>query len=90
MGTAGTYPAPGDRLGRTSRATGVEILYTCRSGRVRPATTRSSSPRWSPAGFAAWPTGALRWTPEPLLDLTKTSQLDWLMAAVSAAAIPLH
>jgi hypothetical protein len=43
-----------------------------RSGRIRPATTRGSSPRQSPAGFAAWPTGACR----PGTDLASISPMS--------------
>ena len=59
---SGKRRTPADRLDRASRAAGVKILYRSRSGRIRPATTRSWSSRWSPAGFTPWPTGACRST----------------------------
>ena len=60
---AGRRPTPGDRLGRTSRAAGVKMLYKSLLGPIRPATTHGSSPSWSPSGFTALPTGACR--PDP-------------------------
>jgi hypothetical protein len=49
---------PADRPDRASRTAGVEVSYGDRLGRIRPATTCRSLPRWSPAGVRAWPMGA--------------------------------
>jgi hypothetical protein len=37
---AGKRPTPTDRLGRTSRAAGVEVFYRAAWGRIRPAMMR--------------------------------------------------
>jgi len=57
-------PSPQRRLRRHSWLLGVENLYSSRPIRIRPATTRGSSPRWSSSGLRARRKGARRPSPD--------------------------
>ena len=57
---AGFPPSPQRWRRRRFRRVGVEILYSGRPSRIRPATTRGSPPGRSPSGIRAWPMGGRR------------------------------
>jgi hypothetical protein len=57
---AGFPPSPLRWRRRRFRPVDVENLYSSRLGRIRPATTGGSPPRWSPSGVRAWPMGGHR------------------------------
>jgi hypothetical protein len=61
---AGKRPTPANRRRRTSGIAGVGVFYSRWSGRIRPATTRGSEPRWSLSGFSARPMGGRQLDPD--------------------------